>query len=184
MSYILDALRKSEAERNRESAPSLATITASPPRSRVGITVALVGVLLVNTVLLFLWLSGWTPGLSQTDTAASSAPAEPAAKAVAAPQPPPTTTQSPPQPPTPEVASRPLDAPPTQAAEATLPSLDISTHVYSDDPSLSAVTINGRRRVVGDLIAPDIRLVEVTETGVVVDHRGRRVVVDVLQDWR
>ncbi|NJN51483.1 MAG: general secretion pathway protein GspB [Gammaproteobacteria bacterium] len=69
-------------------------------------------------------------------------------------------------------------------ASARMPALDVSTHVFSDDPELRAVTINGRRFVVDDVVAPDVRLVEITETGIVVDYRGARIAVDVLQDWR
>jgi general secretion pathway protein B len=71
-------------------------------------------------------------------------------------------------------------APPTPPAR--LP--EFSTHVFADDPQLRAVTLDGRRLTEGDLISPGMRLLEITESGVVLDVNGERVVFDVLQDWR
>ena len=59
-----------------------------------------------------------------------------------------------------------------------------STHVYADDPTLRAVTLDGRRFVEGDTISAGVQLKEITETGVVLDIDGRSVAMDVLQDWR
>jgi hypothetical protein len=44
--------------------------------------------------------------------------------------------------------------------------------------------LDGRRLTEGDLISPGMRLLEITESGVVLDVNGERVVFDVLQDWR
>jgi general secretion pathway protein B len=62
--------------------------------------------------------------------------------------------------------------------------IEISTHVYSEDPELRAVTIDGRRLREGDEIRRGVRLVEITESGIVIDADGVRSEMDVLQDWR
>ncbi len=59
-----------------------------------------------------------------------------------------------------------------------------STHVYADEPSMRAVTLNGKRFVEGDTISPGVTLKQITESGVVLDINGRVVPMDVLQDWR
>lgn len=186
MSYILDALRKSEAEHSRETPPSLATTAPTMATSRRGFTIALVAVIAVNLVLVALWLTGWQPWnfVAQAPEATITQPVPDAETAAATPviAPVPAPVANPPA-----VTASPEPTAPiaeSVASSASVPTLDVSTHVYSADAQFSAVTINGRRRTVGDVIAPDTRLIEVTETGVVVDYRGERVVIDVLQDWR
>ena len=49
---------------------------------------------------------------------------------------------------------------------------------------MRAVTVHGKRFVEGDMITKGVRLVEITETGVVLEANGRRIPLDVLQDWR
>ena len=61
---------------------------------------------------------------------------------------------------------------------------EFSTHVFADDPQLRAVTLDGRRLTEGELIGPGMRLLEITESGVVLDFNGERIEFDVLQDWR
>ena len=70
------------------------------------------------------------------------------------------------------------------AAPGDAPKYAFSTHVYATDPSMRAVTLDGKRYVEGDSIEPGVRIKDITETGVVLDIRGRLVSVDVLQDWR
>ena len=66
MSFILDALKKSEAERQRQIAPGLLTPPAVPPRSRLPLwAIALLGLLVLNTIVLSVVIMRHTP-----DTAA------------------------------------------------------------------------------------------------------------------
>ncbi len=65
MSYILDALRKSEIERQRGSVPSLQTLQEAGPdvrKKRPRLSLLLLALLLLNAVLLFIWLSPWQGG--------------------------------------------------------------------------------------------------------------------------
>ena len=180
MSYILDALRKSEAERNHDVVPGLFTVGTPTSRTRSIVTVALIVVLVVNALLMAAWLSGWRLTF-ETESTANSEPAIGAMPLAPTQQQsvPPLRTMSPTAPPaTPEPI-------PAQINEEPVPStFEFSTHVYSSDPALRAVTLEGRRFQEGDTIAPDVRLVEITETGVVLDYRGARMDIDVLQDWR
>jgi general secretion pathway protein B len=71
MSFILDALKKSEHERQRQSMPGLVESTMLRPKPRLPVwAIALCGLLAVNLlVLLFLLLRGWmapSPGLAAT----------------------------------------------------------------------------------------------------------------------
>jgi general secretion pathway protein B len=60
MSFILDALKKSESERHRHSGPVLMDVRIAPPRRRLPVWAwVIAGVLLVNALLLLwvLWLA-------------------------------------------------------------------------------------------------------------------------------
>lgn len=180
MSYILDALKKSEAERNRGSLPTLLTIPSAGLFKSNAAIWALLGALIINAALFATWLYWPTqPDLPQqtASIAAAAAPA-PTPRADA---------------PTPSIAAPVLE---TRAAadiqdgarsstlEPPAAQFAFSTHVYADDPTLRAVTLNGRRFVEGDTISAGVQLKQITETGVVLDIDGRSVAMDVLQDWR
>ena len=196
MSYILDALKKSEAERSRGVVPTLLTSSPTQFRPRVAIWV-LFGALIVNACLFAAWIFWRSPttiavlpveaarvplptgGTSPTEVAPAENPV-PASRIA--------TTLPPNQAPlsaatamTSTDAER--DAPP-QIAASTSPQMSFSTHVYADDPAMRAVTLNGRRYVEGDTISAGVVLKQITETGVVLDMNGRIIAMDVLQDWR
>jgi general secretion pathway protein B len=85
MSLILDALKKSEAERQRQSGPTLLEVRVSAPRRRYPTWVIAVGVLLAINILLLLIFALRRPVAPATDTtaappvAAASAPSPRAA---------------------------------------------------------------------------------------------------------
>ena len=197
MSYILDALKKSEAERSRGVVPTLLT----PPQTafRSGIVAwILVAALIVNAGVFAAWMY-WPRDVPATAVRA------PEPTQIAAPSPVNPGTQRPPasvlaDPPPPletSVASPPVAEAP-QTISATTPSrrssdssasssaadVSFSTHVYATDSSMRAVTMDGRRYIEGDEIRPGVRIREITETGVILDVNGRPIPVDVLQDWR
>jgi general secretion pathway protein B len=78
MSFILDALKKSETERQRQSGPALFEVKTASPRSRLPAWAIAVGALLAMNLAIVAW------ALLRSPHEADSAP-EPAAKAVAAP---------------------------------------------------------------------------------------------------
>ena len=197
MSYILDALKKSETERSRGAAPSL--IGAVPTAPRHGRIVALLAAaLFVNAVLAGGWLF-WpraeTP--AATAQAAADAPAARPAREHAT------------EPALPVVATEParladaaiVEPAPARtidAAPATpvgldslrpdelraFDGLDFSAHVFADDATLRAVTLNGRRFKEGDALSSTLLLQHITEDGVVIRYGERLVELPVLQDWR
>jgi general secretion pathway protein B len=201
MSYILDALKKSEAERNRGVAPSLLAIRHVHLTSRAGMWALLVA-LAINACIGGFWLF-WRSDAGALETRVVAAPQSSATSATIAsdqrtevPTPPAVSSVSPSQ--ASDVAASPILSPPTPppaemetageamplTSEMELANLTISTHVYANDRAMRAVTINGRRRVEGDTISAGVRLKEITETGVILDVNGRNVPLEVLQDWR
>jgi len=200
MSYILDALKKSEAERSRGSVPTLLIPAQTQFRSSIAIWVVLAA-LIVNACLFAAWMF-WPaapPVASQAVPSASASRSGPANDSPAARAEPSTsqpvaqTVETNPQPQSyeggkPDVDTAPaarIDPTPQTPAEASpTPAYSFSTHVYATDPSMRAVTMNGRRFVEGDTIGPGVTIKEITESGVVLDIDGRTVPMDVLQDWR
>jgi general secretion pathway protein B len=131
MSYILDALRRAEAERERGTVPSIHAQPAfagarpadAPARSRLWIGVTLIGVLLALVVAILLYLllgrggpvnEGVAPVATPPTTAAATpVPAVPAAPAPAVAVAPPVQTAPPPV-----RKARPVPAPATPASSA------------------------------------------------------------------
>jgi general secretion pathway protein B len=91
MSFILDALKKAESERQRQSGPTLLELRVTAPRRRWPVWSVLIGILLVANIIVVLGtalrprqppetLAAASPAV--TATAAASAPAAPASVAV------------------------------------------------------------------------------------------------------
>lgn len=59
-----------------------------------------------------------------------------------------------------------------------LPQLDLSIHVYSAEPGRRFVLINGVRRLEGDALGEDTRLVEIRRDGALVDFRDYRFLLE------
>lgn len=145
MSFILDALKKSEAERNRQSGPTLIDMRVAAPRRRSPVwMVALLVVLLANLVVLgiVLWRSPAPTAAMPPPVAAPVAPAAPPANALPPPvlppesapaatlpeprMPPPEVVRTPPEPPAPpprQSTAVAAEDPAQVAAEAALPSV-------------------------------------------------------------
>lgn len=60
--------------------------------------------------------------------------------------------------------------------------LSFSTHIYADEPRFREVAINGRMHREGARLGA-MRLIEITEEGVILELEGRRFSVSVLQEW-
>jgi len=109
------------------------------------------------------------------------APPAPAATSVAAvPLPPsPTVTESPaPAPPAPEPAgARPLKEMPS-SFRSEFPKLTVDVHVYNDNPLRRFALINGKKYRETDTLVEGPRVVEITPTGVVLEHRGSKVLLE------
>jgi general secretion pathway protein B len=193
MSYILDALRKSETERTQDATPNLLTAQHMRGRPRTALLLTLIAVLAVNAAVIGAWL--WRPGAHSAAPAAQHPVRQGPAPVHAEPLAPAQAVVTLPPEARPERAAAPNDR--VEPSDAVEPSdvvvpaedadagtaIEVSSHVYSTDPHARAITIAGRRYQEGDSIKAGVRLVEITETGIVVEDHGQRRVVDVLNGW-
>lgn len=105
MSYILDALKKSEQKRRQGTVPDLLTVHDRPaagPRKRASWHYILPGVLLLGAVIMTAWLYSSRPGMSYTARVQSS---QPQSGQIASPVPAPEAARAPEQPVQTEAAS-------------------------------------------------------------------------------
>lgn len=195
MSYILDALRKSEQQRQQGAAPMarLAQVATTAPRRPSWPVHGLTAATLVAAGIAIGWLQPWQPGPSAPEpvraidavpspsAAASVAEppaAQPARQASPAPAPamaPADAAANPPAEPEPAPAPQALarsELPPSIRQE--IPELTISLHAYSAQPKERIAMINGQMLREGEDIAAGLRLAEITPDGVVIAYRGYR----------
>lgn len=116
MSFILDALKKSESDRQRQSGPALFEVKIAPPRSRFPLwAVAIASLLGVNAAIggwLLLRHPSHNEDLAPAQSAAVAPPPETTSPAMQAPAPARTAAPAGPQP-APSVVSSPASAPPS-----------------------------------------------------------------------
>jgi len=194
MSYILDALKKAEADRDPDARASLAIEQRERRRHRLLIYFVLAALLANAVVLVWLFFPETPATTGQTTPIGSrstpgpdlerpmvreSPPSELSGGARSSsvhsePTPPPKSTP-------PAVVSTTLAALPA-AARSRFPELTFSTHIYADDPSLRAVVVNGTRLTEGDSV-DGVRVDEITESGAVFAFERYLVSVPVLEDW-
>ncbi len=179
MSYILDALKKSEQEQGQKEsqAPGLQSVHGSPvatsPSGRAVSLIFLMVLLVVNGLFLY-WFT--RPG---------SAPEEVIAEEPAAVKP--VSAQSSKEYLT--AASRVAEIRAVGISELPLnvqrqiPDIQFSSHIYADDPSLRLVNINSRSVREGGYVSDDLKLVGITEDGVVLSYQDYTFELSVLRDW-
>jgi general secretion pathway protein B len=135
MSFILDALKKSESERQRKNGPALFEVKVAPPKSRFGIWAVGLGTLLLINLVVVGWLLVRHP--ARHGAVAAALPTIPAATAGARE---PLAVQAPTAPP-----PRPLDSP--NGGVAIQAPVAAATTASSERPSAAAGE-NGRREQV------------------------------------
>ena len=202
MSFILDALKKSEAERQRKSAPGFADIPDARVRSGTPRWLwAVGGLLAINlAVLVTLLLRPGTdvepapvtqrlelprtdpaPAVSELVSAAKEERRAAEAAAAAGPAPGEAAAQEPvPEPvPAPSTTPPPVDLNSLStfqqlraAGTLALPDLHVDLHVYGDEPADRFVVINMGRYKEGTTLAEGPRVVEILDSGIVLEHRG------------
>jgi len=195
MSYILDALRKSEEARRRQQGPDLSLAESTRPleRARASRALPLLALaLLVNGAVLGAWL------LQEG--------AEDAAQPVTASTPERETGRAQPLPPHPAADAPLATAKPTtnvlpdgsmadwrqrpvrrlvdlnSRSRDRFPNLAISTHIYAEEARFREVGINGRRYQEGDRIG-GLPLLEITERGVLIGFEEQVVRIDLQEEW-
>jgi general secretion pathway protein B len=55
-----------------------------------------------------------------------------------------------------------------------MPEIKLSGHIYSDNPSARLVNINGSIRREGDVVASGVKLVEISDSGVILSYKDAR----------
>jgi general secretion pathway protein B len=64
-----------------------------------------------------------------------------------------------------------------------IPDIVFSSHIYANNPSLRVVNINNRNFREGDYISSDIKLLGITEDGVVLSYLHYSIEMSVIRDW-
>jgi general secretion pathway protein B len=189
MSFILDALRKSEAERQRDDAPSLSQVPlATLPRGTPSWTWIVIGILTLALagLALALWrTSGEGPAatLASTNAAEPSAPAARTTERLAAPElapaPAPADTASGAgEDPAPVLASEPRPIRELAALAPALPEFRLEFLAFDpQDSARSSAWINGTVYRIGEQISGGPELTEIRADSVVLRYRGESFVL-------
>ena len=193
MSYILDALKKSDQQRQRGATPTLPPVqaaVAAPRQSSVVFYGVLAGVLLCAGIAIG-WLHPWQE--EQPAHAAEPFAARPAIENVARldqPVVPARPEQKMPAPNTapamPALAPQEFASPMAAEQKATpfaelplaiqqeIPEMKIQLHSYSNISANSIVSINSRMMKEGESLAPGLKLEQITPDGVILSYKGYR----------
>jgi len=181
MSYILDALKKSEAERNQNDSVSLLNYPNQKQIAGIPVWLIIFVTVVVNISALVVWTywpiaeTNSNPELVTQDT---HRPTQTKIELPAA---------------TPKRKPKPArDYPDSVIPFAALnksdrdafPQVEFSTHVYSEDPEFRVLIANGLRLTEGEMLSDTVKLITISENGAVFLHANRLVEIPVLQDWR
>lgn len=192
MSYILDALNKSEQERQSKQTPGINSVHRQPiptPKKSKPWLIALIVLSAVNGVGIYFWLQ-------QNKTTMLPAPQKMPAyseqeKLITKPE----IELANPLVQTSNVASNVAparidtlnlvnisDLPP--AIKAEIPNLNFSTHFYGEDQDFRMVNINGMMIREGEAVTDKVQLIEITEQGVILQYKQYLFEVGVLTNWQ
>ena len=212
MSYILDALKKSEQDRGNGSIPNVQTIHSSAlnyhQEKRALWPWVLIAVLVFNIFILIYFLKPETntqniapsqntvtnnnesvdQNISAVNTAPTPEPVVEETPAAAAP----VLEQKIPEQNNNKIietaeteTKKPLvaiDELPTNIRQQ-IPNMVFSAHVYSSEPMQRSLVINDRFMEEGDAVGYDLVLVEITRNGAIFDFRGYLFSASVLSGW-
>lgn len=206
MSFILDAIKKSENERQRSKQPDLHSLQdsvphAQPENSTINrLLLLIIAIVIIVVATWWLWLQvapQLSPRLVEWLQGSQAAPAETQAvdkkfntELAAAPM---SVSNSdndsaitgnyssqdevPPNNQIKELWQLPADY------QSTIPELAFSFHVFSEDSAARMIIINGRRMREGQMVSRGLTLRVITETGVILYSGGRFFHVDVIEKW-
>lgn len=202
MSFILDALRKSETERQKQSAPGLVDTRYKVPDKRRNFWIPLLVIILAANALVisFLLLDDTPEQASEVATATVEARVTRSEPARSVPprevRPLYREAETPKQvaraaeprsaKPEPEI----VDALPEETETlpslqqlssgglVSLPTLHVDIHVYSAEPAQRFVFINMNKYREGDVLKEGPSIEKITETGTVLNHQGNRFTLE------
>lgn len=185
MSYILDALKRADAERGRGAVPGLHARQVTTPasqaahRARNRVWLAVAAALVSGVIATGLWV--WqTPASTVRLTAVE--PAVTQSVPTPTPIPAPATPKPKPLPLAVVKASAPQTTPATvpllselsEEIRREIPPLTITGSVYSENPGQRLLLVNGQVLTQGSLTAPDVTLEEIRAKSSVFSFRGTR----------
>ena len=201
MSYILDALRKSDQQRQRGATPTLPTVQTAEPGQPAYFIYGLLATVLVGAGIVIGWLHRSQLERPAAETIAAKplessarqtapAPVAPARPAAPSPSnagtrgtPPKAVTAATNDAPTP-VPEKPVGGPPARevmsigelpaSIRQELPDMQISLHLHSTKPGNSFVNINNQMLQEGAYPAPGLRLERITPDGMIFSYKGYR----------
>ncbi|MBT4160804.1 MAG: GspB domain-containing protein [Gammaproteobacteria bacterium] len=158
MSYILDALNKSEKERTRKRTPGLSSLEEgeTPAIGIRGFLAILLVVVILNSAGIYYYFGG-KEGIIEVPATATEPPV------VIEPQKEPADIIEP---------------------EKEPPGIVITTHIYAVENELRMVKINGISRKEGDIIGDNHRLLAITERGLILEYAGETYTLNVVDDWQ
>ncbi|ARN75601.1 general secretion pathway protein GspB [Oceanicoccus sagamiensis] len=175
MSYILDALKKSDQERQQNNGPGLQTVQRPHLMNKQGHTRNIVIILLLLVIMALVLAGAWSIYNKPVATV------EEVALPQLAPQPQPVAVVSPPPSPSSYIVEFSELPDPVQKA---IPALTFSFHVYSDNPERRTIIINKRRVREGDSVSQGLVLEAITQQGVVLQWQGQhRFTINVVENW-
>lgn len=201
MSYILEALKKSDQQRQQGAAPTLTSIqlpAGETPRRTFQWAAAMVATVFVTGLLVGWWQPWKLQPSPPTPAAAAERPVAPApdttppvtagavARAPAREPPPPVAARTvavaqrepepavaaPPATPTESNVMARAELPP--AIQQELPAMVVSLHAYSGKPADRLVGINDKFLQEGDSLVPGLMLEEITRKDMIFRYKGFR----------
>ena len=191
MSYILDALRKSERDRQPTDLATLTPVQRSRSQKRSNRWLISLVLVLAGNMVLLVYLTFGRGALDNLVPASTSASASAGSLPTGSSERNATDTNVQ-QLDTSPIATDPLGveeavtirpAVQTDEMRQLLASLTFTSHVFADDPALRSVMIDGRFFREGDSPQQGVALVSITSTGVVLRYRGREIAYNVMEQW-
>ena len=162
MSYILDALNKTEQAKRNQKSPKLDAVQMIPQHATKGLWfVALVVPVLISSIVIWYLPKQTAPIDVASRTQTSKENVEPMSR---------------------ETRLVSFSALPI-SVQNEIPSMMFSSHIYASDQSLRMVTINNQLYREGDTIADGIKLKTISEDGIVLRYQQYVIEMSVLHDW-
>ncbi|MFT7304965.1 MAG: general secretion pathway protein B [Candidatus Azotimanducaceae bacterium] len=199
MSYILDALNKSEQERAKKRTPGLRDLSQDAPAKSLTIgqiMAALIVLIVANSIGVYWYFGGATNQASDREDNTkdyleqTSQPVNPESKQNPTPEQTFTRTLEGPAPvngsPLPEstVTITPDSLKKPIATATKRPDVEFTAHIFADDPELRMIKIDGVARHEKDQLPGGILVQEITELGVILEKNGQRFEFNVVEGWQ
>jgi general secretion pathway protein B len=212
MSYILDALKKSDHERKQGSIPSLQTvhIPASVEANAARWPYIVIALLMLSLAFVLGMLRPWEATSEGVVKVTPPILISPQKLVVIKPQPiqsytkptavtpqleplfiersPVISAITPPvntveQAPSLEMGSVPHLSEMPPLVQQAIPDMEFAGHVYSSDASQRSVIVNGHSMSEGEVVIEGLKVEQIIRNGVVFNYQGQLFRMEILQDW-